>query len=196
MKILRNPYIVGVLVLVAIITVSWNLLRPLWRRILPARQPQRVSFTPPLPSPAPVIAETKPAVKPSPDTPRVVPDASIDSQDVQMNLPLWMGSTRRDPFQLTARASGTNQPARELLALQATWRQTDRSLAVVNGRIVAEGDTILGFRIESIDGDFIWVQGPAGREQVEFVPVMIPANTHPNGTVSNDTKGTGGAAGP
>jgi len=202
MKILRNPYVVGILVLVATVAVSWNFLRPLWRRLMPATQPQKVSISAPAPSPTPVITESKPTVPPPSNAPKVVPDGSIDSQQIQMNLSQWIGSPRRDPFQLTARASGTNQPARELLTLQATWRQTDRNLAVINGRIVGEGDIILGFRIESIAGDFVWVQGPAGREQLEFAtPVMIPATTNTNrtntnGTASNLTKATGNGAAP
>lgn len=197
MKILRNPYVVGVLVVAAVVMVSWRAIEPWWKkRLAPARKPQQVAVPAPTPAPKPVIAESKPTVKPPSDVPKVVPDASVDLQQIQMNVAQWVGSPRRDPFQLTARASGTNQPARELLTLQATWRQTDRSLAVINGRIVGEGDVILGFRIESIAGDFVWVQGPAGREQLEFAPVLMPANTNTNGTASNVTKATGNGASP
>lgn len=196
MKILRNPYVVGVLALVAVVMVSWRAIVPLWKRFMPTRQPQQIFVPAPAPSPTPAaITESKPVVKPPADAPKVVPDASIDSQQVQMNLARWIESPRRDPFQLTARAYGTNQPARELLTLKATWLQTDGSLAVINSKIVGEGDTILGFRIESIAGDFVWVQGPAGREQLEFAPVIIPASTNSNGTVSNVTKSTGNGAG-
>jgi hypothetical protein len=169
---------------------------PLWHRLMPPKPPQQVSVPPSALSRPATIPESKPTVKPPKDAPKIAPDASIDSQQVQMKLARWIASPRRDPFQLTAHARGTNQSARELLTLKATWLQTDRNLAVINGKIVGEGDTILGFRIESIAGDFVWVVGSAGREQLEFGPVLMPASTNSNSnTVANGTKATGNGGG-
>ena len=186
MKILNNPYAVGALALAAIALVSRNALVPLWHRLMPPKPPQQVSVPAPVPSrPAPIM-EAKEAAKPA-----VVPDAEIDVQQIQMDLARWLESPRRDPFQLTAYARGTNQPARELLTLKATWLQTGKHLAVINGTIVGEGDTVHGFRIESIAADFVWVLGPAGREQLEFATVVVPGSTNNNGgaTVASGSKG-------
>jgi hypothetical protein len=56
----------------------------------------------------------------------------------------------------------------ELLTLSAIWRQTGSTLAVINKRVFNQGDTILRFTIQSIEVDRVWVDGPNGREAVDF----------------------------
>lgn len=84
----------------------------------------------------------------------------------------WRESAPRDPFELfpEARTSTVDPPvyAVDLLSLTAVWRQTGSRLAVVNSRVVGERDVIEGFEVHSIGGDHIWVNGPNGRELVEF----------------------------
>jgi len=89
---------------------------------------------------------------------------------------------RRDPFQYVALpdsyriVAATNVPslaapvktAQEMLALKAIWLQTGSELAVINGKIVGQGSSILDYKIEKIEQDKVWVSGPIGRERVEF----------------------------
>jgi hypothetical protein len=128
-----------------------------------------------------------------PKTEGAPPERSIDLTQVGWSVD---GPPRRDPFQVigpgTTNLARLYPPVAELLALSAIWRQTGSSLAVINSRIVGEGDTfavplgnqtgggaqnVLRYTIESIGGDSIWLQGPAGREQLEFGPI-IPAQTN------------------
>ena len=39
---------------------------------------------------------------------------------------------------------------------------------MINKRVFSEGDTILRFTLKNIDADRVWVEGPNGREAVEF----------------------------
>jgi hypothetical protein len=57
-----------------------------------------------------------------------------------------------------------------VLTLTAIWWQSGIILAAVNGTVVSEGETVKGFRIEHIGLEGIRVDGPDGREQLEFDP--------------------------
>ena len=63
-------------------------------------------------------------------------------------------------------------PVSEVLTLTAIWWQSGIILAAVNGNIVSEGETVKGFRIENIGLEGIRVNGPDGREQLEFDPTV------------------------
>src|SRR5207249_7698116 len=114
-------------------------------------------------------------------------EATEPGPGVDLNKVGWSfdGAPRRDPFQVIGPGS-TNlarlyPPVSEVLALTAILRQTGSSLAVINSRIVAEGDTIaaafdsrtggggpgvIRFAVESIEENSVWMQGPSGREEL------------------------------
>jgi hypothetical protein len=190
MKPLQNPWVVGGLVLLALALVFRNALWPLLRRPrAPAAQPRVI--VPPTSAPVPPVV----AVAPKPHS-NLSAEERDDSQKLaqfklalvtdvavpmlQTSVVRWAEAPRRDPFQvrvlpkieLEPQQVLTNQvvypPAMELLTLSAIWRQTGSKLAVINHRLVGEGDTLLKFKIENIEADHIWVSGPNGREQVEF----------------------------
>jgi hypothetical protein len=120
-------------------------------------------------------------------------------------------SPRRDPFQAYDSINVTNRlypAAWEVLNLTAIWRQTGSSLAVINHRIVGEGDTIIAatnrvpplgrdrvltFTIQSIEGDRVSVQGPSGREEVEF-RAIASFQTNSTASVINSTNVDGTTA--
>ena len=60
------------------------------------------------------------------------------------------------------------------LTLRGIWHQTGSSLAVINDHVLGKGDGILAFKIESIETDRVWVQGPNGREALEFKVLVEP----------------------
>jgi hypothetical protein len=98
---------------------------------------------------------------------------NADTNRLRTNSARWTETTLRDPFQvrhLRGGPLGTNAypPAMELLTLSAIWRQTGGTLAVINKRVFSEGDTILKFTIQHIEGDRVWVDGPNGREALDF----------------------------
>ena len=98
------------------------------------------------------------------------PEAPIDVAYVQANLSRWMEAPARDPFAVYLPAAGRNSGPRadELLSLHAIWRQTGGQLAVINGRIVGEGDRIAGFLVEAIEKSLVRVRGSNGVERIEF----------------------------
>jgi hypothetical protein len=67
--------------------------------------------------------------------------------------------------------------------LKSIWRQTGSQLAAINKGVYSEGDVIEGYRIEQIDGDQVWFQGPTGRESLGFTNPQPPpaAPTRTNG---------------
>jgi hypothetical protein len=45
-----------------------------------------------------------------------------------------------------------------LLKLSGIWRQANSTLAVLNNRVIHEGENILGFTVQTVEGDRVWVQ--------------------------------------
>ena len=182
MKLLRNPVVVGTLGVLAVAMILYNT-RPMWQRKGQRPAASNSETSAPTPPPATQAVAITPYLEaPTQKTNRILPETNIDLTQVRWKL---NGSPRRDPFQVTP-ATITNlfrayPPAAELLRLTGVWRQTGSSLAVVNGRILGVGDHIQMFTIESIDGDSVWLEGPAGREQIEFNPINSgPISTNLN----------------
>jgi hypothetical protein len=106
------------------------------------------------------------------------PDAAIDLDYVQTNLARWLEAPQRDPFQLsepvvTTAAAPTYSPVNQL-KLNAVWRQSGGSAAVINGRIVEQGGTIEGLTLERIEADRVWLKGPEKIESLAFGQVPLP----------------------
>jgi len=109
-----------------------------------------------------------PATTPVPSqTPKRKED---DSPGTQTQAQPWTGVPQRDPFLVRSGGGiqGTGPRAAELLMLNAILRQSGSTLAAINNRVVTEGDSIMGFRIQSIGAERVWVEGPNGREQLVF----------------------------
>lgn len=102
---------------------------------------------------------------------RLIPSAPIDVEYVQANLARWMEAPARDPFAVyqPPQARETGPRAADVLSLRAIWRQTGGQLAVINGRVVGEGERISGFQIVAIEQSRVRVRGSNGVEQIEFV---------------------------
>jgi hypothetical protein len=108
----------------------------------------------------------------------------IDRDLVLAGADRWMETPRRDPFHNLFQQKSR---ARELLTLAAVWRQSGSTLAVINNRLLAEGDTILDFKVQKIGEDRVWVEGPDGRQSVEFkLPVPAASNSSTNEFQSTD----------
>jgi hypothetical protein len=182
MNLFRNPIVVICLVVVAAALLI-NSFKPLWQRRgggrTPAPPPKQVAA----PAPAPLASNA-----PAPSTARQAeisqPERSIDLTQVGWSVD---GAPRRDPFQVVV--PGATDVARlypavsEVLALTAIWHQTGSQLAVINSKVVGVGDAVvasvdnpkgsggksfLRYTVESIYNDTVWLQGPAGREELEF----------------------------
>ena len=212
MKLFQNPYVVGGLALLAVGLVGRNALLPLWDRVMHRGSPAPAGAQAPVSTPAASTATVQsnpPAAEtPMAKRPRVLPETNIDLTQTGWKL---SSSPHRDPFQINP-ATITNlarlfPAASELLSLTAIWRQTGSSLAVINGKIVSGGDNVVvvnhtktgeaganyRYQIDQIDGDSVWLQGPAGREQLDFRSIAVGnlgASTNMNLKIGNKTVGT------
>jgi hypothetical protein len=171
LKILQNPIAVIVLSLVAVVLIATQVAWPMMQRShWMQHAPEAASPAPAASLPAPLSQQVKPN-QTSALLAKATPEASIDVSAASSSAARLAEASRRDPFQ--SKFLFTNQakaypPARELLTFTSYWRQTGSTVAIINDRVISVGDTILGFKVESIDHDSVRVVGPNGRETVEF----------------------------
>ena len=194
MKLLQNPIAVTLLAVAAAALIfkqiAWPMLqRSHWMQHTPvaaAATPAVVtSTTAPLPAqPAKSTGNPVAAVEPE-------PEAAIDESAAETTAARVAMSPRRDPFQsllVPTNLAKARPSARQRLALSGVWMQTGSSLAVINNQVTGVGDSILEFTVESIESNRVWVEGPNGREAVEFrmtspsAPANIPTNFIPAAT--------------
>jgi hypothetical protein len=163
MKILRNPWVVGVLSLLAAVVVFYQTSH--------SRSQSGLSDEAPPQSQGTVQAEPSPAPPSQATSPKgsIQPDAAIDQHYAESHLAGWAESPGRDPFllvTLNARIAAVSPVSR--WKLQAIWSQTGRRVAVINRHVYNEGDVIDGYKIERIDTDRVWLNGPDGKEVLAF----------------------------
>jgi hypothetical protein len=107
---------------------------------------------------------------------------AMNARELKNLAVAWNSSPLRDPFK--KRGVFSDKSAREQLALTGILRQTGSELAVINNRILAIGDSILDFKIESVEADHVWVSGPNGKEMLEF-KVSVPQPKAPEALASD-----------
>ena len=173
MNLLRNKYAVIALAVVALLMLL-NSFRPMWQRGRSSARTPSAPAPKAAPAPAPTrVATNAPASTASPQVEAAQPAPGIDLARVGWSFD---GAPRRDPFQVIGpgptNLTRLHPPASELLTLDAIWWQSGTILAAINGKFVTEGDTIRGFTIENIGLERIWVNGPSGREQLAFDPIV------------------------
>jgi hypothetical protein len=170
MKLLRKPIVIVLLVVVAL-ALGFKVLWPILTGPRGARMRSEAPPTATAVSTNPVGKSVKTlAAKPA-ATGNYSTGAGIDLAAAQGGAAPWVVSPRRDPFLGHVRprnAAGAYPLAVELLTVQGIWMQPDVKLAVINRTLVSQGEKLLEFRIEEIGNDHIWVQGPNGRERVDF----------------------------
>jgi len=93
---------------------------------------------------------------------------------IQKQLEQWVKVPKRDPFQHFIAQDGY-PGAGAYLTLSAVWRQTGNRLAVINQKVMAEGDVIKDYRLERIEGERVWVHGPVGLEPLDLELILTEA---------------------
>ena len=172
MKALRNPWVTGVLVVAAAATVAYQFMPSLSHAFQATARPAPAPAAP-VPAPAPMRAEAEAphAAAPAAAKP-ALPASTIDTNYGAAHLAEWADSPERDPFFLvpTLQVKPQHQYPSPVLKwkLKAIWRQTGGRVAAIDNGVYSEGDSIDGFKIEKIDGDAIWVQGPDKIERLGF----------------------------
>ena len=190
MKVLGNPWVVGGLCLIAAGVVGYQFLAPRPQGApAPNGSAPAPAASPASPTPG-ALAERasdpgRATARTAPGTNATPPAALIDQSYVQAHLAQWVASPSRDPFLLPS-AGKPAPPAVSPVShwtLKAIWRQTGGGTAAINQGVYAVGDLIEGYRIERIERDRVWFQGPTGRESLGFTKPQPPPAA-PKGTMA------------
>ena len=178
MKMLRSPWVVGALVVVAVVVVFFQAFKPQWQRWR-ARVESSVETKTTVASPATKsagkpLASAPNSAKPAAKTPSVyapppknpeLPQKGIDADYVASRFVGWVSSPPRDPFlSVAASRTDTNSVAEgpspvPTWKLSGIWRQTGGRSAAINGLVYSEGDEIEGWKVERIEADQVIVRG-------------------------------------
>jgi len=170
MNLLRNPIVVGGLVVIALGIIGYQIFQPRWPG---AHTGPPITATPPLASTQPVIAPAPRPISQSPTNPALVErgvNGGIDQDYVRAHLNEWMDTPGHDPFVVlsTNSAGGLKESPVASWHLKAIWRQTGGRLAAINRGIYKEGDLIECYTVERIEADQVWFQGPNTKERLAF----------------------------
>jgi len=182
-KFLKSQGIVLILAAVALALVGNNLVWPFLKPKFASRSAAPATATASAPAPSrtataasktissPLVTATvtklidaMKAVQAAP--PAVAKRENMNAPELKNLALAWNSSPLRDPFK--RRGAISEKSAREQLTLTGILRQTDSDLAVINNAIIAVGESILGFRIEKVEPDRVWLSGPNGQESIEF----------------------------
>jgi hypothetical protein len=191
MKLLRNPVVVSLLALVAVLLVLYQFFgEKLLRGRRPAAKPpaaaaaKTASVAPAKAAPPRAKAAAKQGGKSaeSASSPNgtdagleagLLPE--VDTTFVVARFQSWVNAPLRDPFMLLTPAvedpaffaGETNSPV-PTWTLNAIWNQTDSRLAVIDDKVCRVGDVIEGYELIRIENDEVWFQGPWRNERLGF----------------------------
>ena len=186
MKLMDNPWVVGGLCVIAVAVVGYQFLpahsgagvspAP---RVSVSPAPASSSVTPAPSVPATVVMAAQAAARTTAGTNATPPASLIDRVYMQSHFAQWLQAPQRDPFLLVAAAKTSAaavlvSPVRHW-KLKSIWRQTGSQLAAINKGVYSEGDVIEGYRIEHIESDQVWFNGPTGRESLGFAKPQPPS---------------------
>lgn len=155
---LNNPWVVGFLFVVVVMTLSLQ-----W---LGSTDDPEFPVTP-------LAAQAVP-VSPSES---LSPSAAVTPTIQKQPKPFdWSSVPARDPFQPPRAVSGMTQDRadgqepedRVDFHLQAVLRRGSTRVAMIDRQLVKEGETIAGYLVASIQEEGVLLQGPHGRRWLRF----------------------------
>lgn len=155
---LNNPWVMGFLCVMALLTLSV----------------QWLGSTDHPESPVPPLAAQAVPVSPSESLPPAV--AFTPTIQKQLEPFDWSSVPARDPFQPPRAVSGMTQDRadgeepedRADFHLQAVLKQGSTRVAMIDRRLVKEGETIAGYLVASIQEEGVLLQGTHGRRWLRF----------------------------
>lgn len=177
MKALRSPWVSGALVILAVAVFLYQFRQPrrAQPRPAPAQAPAPVARLPKIKVPLPAV--------PAATNAAVLPALGIDRAYAESHLAEWADSPQRDPFFLIPVVS--DKPVHQYTSpvpnwkLKGIWRQTGGRVAAINNRVYSEGESIEGYKIERIEDDQVWFQGPERMERLGFEPDNLGKGSSP-----------------
>jgi hypothetical protein len=186
MKFLQNRWLVAALAVSALVMLAINLSQPiLKKRREQARLAAQIATAARAATAAPAAITNTVADSSSTNQAFAQSLAPMDQPYFRARMTEWLDNPRRDPF-TAANVRRTGSAARgpvasDVLTMQATWRQTDGFVVVINGEVLTAGETILGFTVAQIETDRVLLKGPNGTEEISFA---VPAGAEPLETPS------------
>lgn len=155
---LNNPWVMGFLCVMVLLTLSV----------------QWLGSTDHPESPVPPLAAQAVPVSPSESLPPAV--AFTPAIQKQLEPFDWSSVPARDPFQPPRAVSGMTQDRadgeepedRADFHLQAVLKQGSTRVAMIDRRLVKEGETIAGYLVASIQEEGVLLQGPHDRRWLRF----------------------------
>ncbi|MBA4371341.1 MAG: hypothetical protein C0402_00595 [Thermodesulfovibrio sp.] len=159
---LRNRYLIAGLCVLLLAVLGWNIRFFSGRRAVPGRQTgMPVSLSAPALSSAPVAGRQKTEAPAKRDFP------------VQQDAAVW----RRDPFTLRPQAPAIRKPVvvtdaltkEDTVELQGIVVSGGKRFALVNGRVVGEGELVRDYRVAAINQYSIVLKGERGIREVSII---------------------------
>ncbi len=168
-KILDNPYIVGLLVMIALVVYFKE---PIMKFVNKFRSAPAVATTTTVTGDQSSEKSQLPAL--TQEMPGILPDAKIETDKIQ-----WILKPSRDPFRGKKRGDTkpdtppTNiiektTPPKPPLKLKAVVIEGEKKFAVINDKIVEEGESLLDYRVLSIARDFVVLEGFGEKRKLTF----------------------------
>lgn len=165
-KLLRNRFFVAGLVVVALGSVFFNSRKELRRALGPRfavgrKAAPKTTGEAPLPVPA--------APLPAPQA----GESTLRRNVARSRMERWLQAPDRDPFAYVkpahARPSIVANAKPETMQVSAIWRQAGQQFAVINGKVLREGEEAFGYTVERIENGAIFLRHPVnGEMRAEF----------------------------
>lgn len=160
-KLLRNRFFVAGLVVVALGSVFFNSRKELRRALGPKFAAARKVA----PKAADAVAPSAPTV-PLPALP--AGESTLRREVARGRMERWLQAPDRDPFAfvkpVNARPSIIAAAKPETMQVSAIWRQAGQQFAVINGKLLREGEEAFGYTVERIENGAIFLRHPANGE--------------------------------
>lgn len=181
MKLFQNPWVAGGLAVVAVGVVFYLVFLPRLKtsRGTPVQPGAALAAAGASAGSASVLAPPPKTVPP--------PVAEIDLNYAQTHFQEWIDTPARDPFLLNFAIAPPPKAPQEvspvaLMKLKAIWRQTGGGLAAIDHGLYREGEEIVpGYKLDRIERDQVWIQGPEKQERLDFDKRFVLVET-PRGT--------------
>ena len=171
MNLLRNPWMTGALVFVALLLVLVRTPGIFNRATAGAAATFASVVQETLATPAPIKSATNVST-------------AIEKTQVESLLAQWINAPHRDPFHAaTVATRQISEPSASPLAkwkLKGVWTQTGGRTAAINDGVYGEGDRIGDYQLERIDEAQVWLRGPDGLEHLGFTNTPPEAATNHN----------------
>lgn len=169
-KLLRNRFAVAGLVVVALASVFFSARKELRRALGPRWTMFQKQASPPPPTEN-LPAVTMSASSSTNSAPKT--GTTIRRELARSRQTRWVEAPERDPFAVFAGLAVTRPDPKKALAIQvsAIWRQSGQQLAVINGKMVREGDAAFDYTVERIESGAVFLRSPTtGIARAEFPP--------------------------